>query len=208
MNGKDARPIWARWKSTLVAPPILALLIVGCGGGDDGTYEKTYSVAAHKEECSLLEGAPRLCLLVRESDTENWSPLAGNVDGFDYRRGHSYRIRVEVDPPPERVADAPNDYSLEEVLERSAVPGGRTFEYPLWYAADALVAVSAGLYEVYGEERISCDPADCASIDSLLTQDMSILFELRHPADPADPLQISQILCSASLQSFRSSCLD
>ncbi|MBA1146887.1 DUF4377 domain-containing protein [Ectothiorhodospiraceae bacterium WFHF3C12] len=207
MKVKDARPMEVNRTSTLVALATFAVFIAGCGGGDDDTYEKMYDVAAHQNGC---EGflPPDLCLLVRESDTDDWSRLFRDIDGFNYQRGYAYRIRVEVDPPPEARADAVNDYSLEEVLERSPVPAGQTFEFSFLYAANAMEEIATGVYEVYGEERISCGPSECSSIDSLLTQQRSILFELRHPDDPADPLEISQILCSASPQSFRSSCLD
>jgi hypothetical protein len=95
-----------------------ALALTVCGGrASMGGEILTLYVAPERRECVGV--VVQQCLLVRKSPGAEWELFYDTIQGFDYKPGFHYALRVER----RRVADPPQDSSayewrLIEVLEQ------------------------------------------------------------------------------------------
>jgi len=159
----------------------------------------------YKSECFGL--ALSLCLRSRSSSATDWSLFYETIEGFNYEWGNVYRLKVNVssvDNPPQDSSS--KKYTLVEVLSKEPESTATTFDIAASRASGLVVKKSAGLYELYGEKEFSCTTQQCASIESLIAQDFAVLFEFTHNSTPSEPMNLSQIKCSASRESFNTSC--
>ncbi|MEZ4801392.1 MAG: DUF4377 domain-containing protein [Gelidibacter sp.] len=93
------------------------LLLFSCGKDN----EKIIFVADTMVNCSGV--ASQQCLQIKEKETDNWSNFHGNIEGFDFEEGYSYKIKVEVTEIKNPPADASSEkYSLLEILEKVKAP--------------------------------------------------------------------------------------
>ena len=80
----------------------MCTVLIGCGSGEDSAeipptpefVEKTLYVAPSTELC---ENDTRECLLVRESNADEWQLSTDTVAGFDYVAGYTYKLRLRGD---------------------------------------------------------------------------------------------------------------
>jgi len=184
------------------------IMIAGCGHESDSeTYRSSDIYLNHyKSECSSFELA--LCVQSRVDDSDDWSFFYDHIEGFEYEWGYTYKLSVkieDVDNPPEDSSSL--KYTLLEIKEKIKEPTTSLFDVSVSRSAGLLVNESENIYKIYNDKEIECLNSDCETIDSLIAQDMAILFEFKHQADIEDPLELTQIKCSASRESFRESCL-
>jgi len=57
--------------------------------------EKTIYINSRKQPCS--QGPTKDCLQIREKPEENWRLFANSIEGFDYKPGFFYQIKVSVE---------------------------------------------------------------------------------------------------------------
>ncbi|PLA74405.1 hypothetical protein CYQ88_05850 [Hydrogenovibrio sp. SC-1] len=196
---------------------VLIMLLVtglaGCGGNESKNVYSEIYIDHYKSECFGFTLS--LCMRKRTSIENEWEPFYNTIEGFDYEWGYNYKLKVlieSIENPPE---DAPSKkYTLVEVLSKEQESVTTTFDISVSRASNLVTNVtpeqiSSGteIYEIYSEKGFICYDEDCSFIDSLLSQDMAILFEFSHNGEPSQPLSLSQIKCSSSRESFRSSCL-
>ncbi|MGJ8591620.1 MAG: DUF4377 domain-containing protein [Aquaticitalea sp.] len=80
--------------------------------------EKTFFIADTRANCTGV--APQKCLQIRENEKDDWTYFYGNIEGFDYEPGYSYKLKVEITNIENPPADASSKkYSLIEVLQKT-----------------------------------------------------------------------------------------
>ena len=103
---------------------ILLLAMMSCKAeqslSENNQEEKVFWVNSSKVPCTGV--APMTCLEIQESieiDESKWTFFYPQIEGFDFKPGNRYRIRVKVEKLPEPIpADAPSlRYRLVEVLD-------------------------------------------------------------------------------------------
>ncbi len=194
---------------------LLALLGCGAAGSSSATQNttpnnpETWQIRHYQVECTGV--GVFTCLQVKQVGSEGWTYFYDAIVGFDYQWGYNYTIAVRVDdiPPAQLMADgASTTTTLLELVERSQELATTVFDFAVGqYGAGALEKTSDDTYRILGGKLLQCAALDCASIDSLLVQEMAMLLELKHNEDPSLPLRLSQIKCSAARSTFRESCL-
>lgn len=82
-----------------------------------GSVERILWVAHYRIECP--DEPARKCLLIKDDHWATWSPWLGEIEGFDYREGFAYEIRVR-DRRHENPTSAAGTRGLQliEVLSR------------------------------------------------------------------------------------------
>ena len=109
-----------------------------------------------------------------------------------YEWGFEYRIAVEE----EEVSPVPVDGSsirrrLVRVLRKDPVEPGTMFELVLSSDFETIVERSPGVFSIHGGREFMCKPpVDCDGLRSALAQHTRIRYDLRHLADPKDPLPL------------------
>lgn len=97
---------------------LLFFLIMSCAT-DTNEQIKTLFVADHLADCTGV--GEQKCMLIKESETEDWTYLYQQIEGFDYEPGYFYQLKVgvsKVDHPP---ADGSGlRYKLKEVVSKVA----------------------------------------------------------------------------------------
>ena len=69
--------------------------------------------------------APQQCMQVRRSSDSDWELFYGQIEGFTFEPGYTYRLRVRVTPAESAPADASTlRYVLVEVGDKQASPPG------------------------------------------------------------------------------------
>jgi hypothetical protein len=182
---------------------VLLLAAGGCGDDDKGgttpdaaapdaaidaspyPREGVILVDHYKVPCTGV--GPQLCLRVTELDATAYENFYDDIEGFDYQWGHRYELRVEaslIEDPPE---DGPwLQYRFIETLDDETID--ENFEIEL--SSDFVSGDPAsGTFSLLDEREITCnETAVCDAIDVAINAGDSIIVELGHPADPADPL--------------------
>jgi hypothetical protein len=165
-----------------------------------------------KIECYGFDISP--CFRTRSSLEEEWVKFYDQIEGFDYEWGYVYKLKVrvyELHDSSETPEDASRyKYILDEVISKEQQPTSNTFDFAVsrsYGPIQIIVEQATGIYELYGEKTFECTPEMCSVVESLITQDLALLFEFSHSATPSDPLQLVQIKCSSSREAFYDSCL-
>ncbi len=105
-----------RWR--LVAMCLFAMLFIACGSGAsentavEPTPELIRKILYVAPRTELCDGDSRECLLVRESNADEWEPLSDTLNGFDYTAGYTYKIQVQASP------DDVTNWTLVDVLSQ------------------------------------------------------------------------------------------
>lgn len=105
-------------------------------------WDKTIFVRDKRVDC---EGeGPRLCMQVREAQSEEWTLFYGKIEGFSYEEGYAYELRVKVDGAKAPPADAPSQrLRLVEVVSKEKPPNPtRSPEQKAQLLAEATLAKS------------------------------------------------------------------
>jgi len=78
---------------------------------------KTIYVADHSVECRGL--LRQRCLLIKDSKDDVWQTFFHSINGFDYKPGYEYKLKIEERPHEFiRANAADRDYFLVEVLAK------------------------------------------------------------------------------------------
>jgi len=109
---------------------------------------------------------------VRESEEGEIALLPGidAIEGFDYRWGFSYELRMLVYTEPDPAADGGSErYELVEVVSEEEDPVGSTYELlrVVWYETDTTFRRSGDNYLFLGQEFSCADGADCEALYEL-----------------------------------------
>jgi len=196
-------------KIVIILGITLSLLInAGCDhDSDSDTYRSSDLYLNHyKSECGSFELT--LCVQSRVAENDDWSFFYDRIEGFEYEWGFNYKIKVKIDDidnPPEDSSSI--KYTLLEIIEKIKEPTTSLFDVSVSRATGLLVKESENIYKIYNDKEIECLDSGCEIIDSLIAQDIAILLEFKHQIDTAAPLELTQVKCSASRESFRDSCL-
>lgn len=79
--------------------------------------EKVIFIADHFGECESQ------CLLVRENEQDKWSNFSENIEGFEYKEGYNYKLKVKIEKKNSKVT-----YSLVEILSKTKTTSTNTVE--------------------------------------------------------------------------------
>ena len=196
--------IYRSRQATFVA---LLLILTACGGsGGGGTERFDVTFSHYKGECFGAFIA-RLCKLDIGAGADNPTNFFLTVNGFNYEWGYTHRLTVRQEQIPNPPQDAPSvRYELIRIIDKQRVAAGTLFDISM--TTDyGIQKVADGQYLLYDDKAFSCVLADCATLDSILAQDLAVLLEFQHADDPADALLLTQIKCSDQRETFRDSCL-
>ncbi len=177
MNAKHA---WGL--STLLVVMAGLIMLPACGSPEtaanqDGALLEVL-INPYREECRV-NGELRLCYVTNVGDTGEFSPYEGQIENFEYEWGYGYEISGSGDE---------NRFLVDEVLNKTAEPGGVHFPLVITGGGNRIVQTDEGLYEFYGEKSFSCADIDsCGTLDRVITREQPITFEFQTPEDPADP---------------------
>lgn len=89
----------------------------------DQTMESVITVGPEKVPCTGV--APQSCYQIKTAEDDDWTLHHGEIEGFDYQPGYSYRLRVWK----EEIADPPADgasWRYVLVKEISKAPAATT----------------------------------------------------------------------------------
>lgn len=103
----------------------LFLLLAGC---NNATSTKETNTAAKTENTKIflvdsklydcVGVAPMKCMKVKELPSGEWSLFYQNIDGFEYKEGREYTLKVNVINIPNPPADASSvKYTLVEIVD-------------------------------------------------------------------------------------------
>lgn len=173
-------------KSWLLVPVSLILLFLisacnsvqtvdssGPAGGDPLIFVNPY-----KSECEI-NGNLQLCYEVSVGDTGNFSPFTGEIKNFEYEWDYGYSLKGVNDG---------NVITVEEVVEKTAEPGGIKYTQTLTGGDGRIVEISDGLFEFYGEKTFVCSPdANCDALRSEIDQVQPIAFDFETQENPGAP---------------------
>ena len=200
--------------SNIIVASLLAVGVSGCNNDSTESSGVTEIFIDHyKSECFGF--ALSLCMRSKLNIDDDWKFFYNSIEGFEYEWGYTYKLKVDV----ENIENPPEDssslkYTLIEVLSKEQESSTTTFDLAVSRAPNLVTNVTPeiissgiGVYEVYGEKKFFCTDEECSSVDSLVSQDMAIIFEFTHNSNPSEPLSLSQIKCSSSRESFQNSCL-
>ena len=130
----------------------LALAPLGCGLFGEGSEVKTYEVNHYRLECSGV--AVTLCLLVRESEAEDFTFMYETPRGFEYEWGYLYEIEVEERELSEVPADAS---TIRRTLRRAIENCGTTFsDFQDARGVEGSYQQFLGVYDREGEHCRRC----------------------------------------------------
>ncbi|WP_066015279.1 META and DUF4377 domain-containing protein [Endozoicomonas atrinae] len=86
---------------------------------EDGVTRFIY-VAPEKTHCTGV--GPMECLQIRESEDDPWTLFYGNIEGFEFKPGTAYRLRIKEFDVPNPPADASSKrWILDLVVEQEWV---------------------------------------------------------------------------------------
>jgi heat shock protein HslJ len=107
--------------------------------------EKTLYINSRKQPCT--QSTTKDCLQIREKPEENWKLLANPIEGFDYKPGFLYQIKVSIETISNPAANQNSEtWKLVEIISQS--PEKETprawFDRPLtnWNKAKASIPKS------------------------------------------------------------------
>jgi len=184
---------------------LFSAMLLGCGNEEESSLVKDLYINHYKSECHSF--ALTLCLQSRAEQTDDWSFFSGAIEGFEYEWGYRYKIKVAVeniDNPPEDSSSV--KYTLLEIEEKVKEPTTSLFDISASRTSGLVTKISDNLYSLYADKTFTCITTECEAVDSLIAQDMAILFEFKHQPDPTGPLTLTKIKCSSSRESFNNSC--
>lgn len=129
--------------------------------------------------------APAFKLLVRQSPVEHWRVLEHPVEGFDYRWGFVYHLRVAVEPGAD--ADEPH-LRLVRVLAADPVPAGTPFILSSWSGISdslslSLVIRGKNQFCLLDELTFVADPALAGQLSALDATSGDVVLHFRHGED-------------------------
>lgn len=163
--------------------------------------EVTWIVGPEKVECEGV--APQQCLQIKENPEDDWQLFYSNIEGFEHQDGHTYVIRVLVEPVENPPADASSlQYTLIEILEEDVVgtseaestdAGEVTLENTLW-SLTTLTQPDGTSSELFSDSTITIQFADGAFNGSACNQYFGS-YELDGSSLTLGPVGSTQMFC-------------
>lgn len=84
---------------------------------EDILNTKTFIVASEQKKCTGV--AEQLCYLIKEKETDNWEYFYNTIDGFTYKKGFEYIIKVEITSVKNPPADGSSlTYKLVKIISK------------------------------------------------------------------------------------------
>lgn len=104
----------------------LFLLLVGCNDATStesantaSTSDTTKTLLVDSQLYDCVGVAPMKCMKVKELPSGEWSLFYQNIEGFEYKAGTEYTLKVNVTDIPNPPADAPSvKYTLVEIVDK------------------------------------------------------------------------------------------
>jgi hypothetical protein len=125
------------WSGPITLGLVLTVVTSACSGQpDDVVATNTHVENNPPVETNMVEDlyinselvdcegvAPQQCMQVRTSPDSDWELFYGQVEGFMFEPGYTYKLRVRVTPAESAPADASTlRYVLIEVEEKRSTP--------------------------------------------------------------------------------------
>lgn len=196
-----------------VALGVSALLLSACGanedrrapgqgpppgnnGSGDETQEVTVFVESGARDCQSEGEGQVLCLLVRESEEEEFGLLpASAIEGFDYQWGFFYELQIRVFPEPDPPSDGARErYELVDVVSREEEQLGTTYELSrvVWYETDVTFRRSGDDYLFLGQEFSCASGTDCEGLYGLNNPgaEVNVTFRYLGHDDGGAPMEL------------------
>lgn len=79
--------------------------------------DKIIFIADHYGDCESQ------CLLVRENEQDKWTNFSENIEGFEYKEGYNYKLKVKIEKKNSEVT-----YTLIEILSETETVTKKTTE--------------------------------------------------------------------------------
>ena len=171
----------------------------------DDQPTRVLTIKHHQSECEGFYVGH--CYLVRQGDGP-WELLYEQIEGLDYQWGVNTQVLLE----PKLVADTESltdlipGYQLLSVLQSSEHHGGSGFDYVARGGHEAIASLGGQLYTLHGDKTFRCTPQDCATIDSLLDQQQTVLLRFSHALSTGEPLTLEAVMCADAPDAFYQSC--
>lgn len=104
----------------------LFLLLAGCNDATStesansaSTSDTTKTLLVDSQLYDCVGVAPMKCMKVKELPSGEWSLFYQNIEGFEYKAGNEYTLKVNVTDIPNPPADAPSvKYTLVEIVDK------------------------------------------------------------------------------------------
>lgn len=103
---------------------VVYMMIMGCSGNTttNNSDSKSIELYVDSKRVDCVGVAPQKCLRTRTDPNGEWQFFYDTIEGFDYKEGFTYKLKVNtfnVENPP---ADASSiRYELDEVISKTAV---------------------------------------------------------------------------------------
>lgn len=119
----------------VLALPLATMALSGCSSDkantpaaaspnslSEASPSEAKTLFVHEERVDCEGVAPRRCLQVRESESEEWTYFYSTIEGFDYEEGTRYELLVSIEEVPNPPADASSlRYTLVEIVSAERV---------------------------------------------------------------------------------------
>lgn len=108
----------------LAAFALIAAVLAGCATSpqDHGSRSRLLYIAGSKVPCGA-GGAGGECLQYREQPTDPWQPTTVPVEGFDWKSGNEYLLKItEVHGTDAAQGASVVRWHVEKVVEQHPVP--------------------------------------------------------------------------------------
>jgi len=155
---------------------IIIGLLFSCSR-DDENYSKSINMRLnHYQSTGFGEGL-FLTLLVQKNNnigSNIWNKFYGSIEGFDYKPGFIYDLKVLEEGVPNPPADGSSiKYTLQEVKSVQTVTIETQFQIDLKINGQIFVTTSSG-YELLNQIKIECNNL-CNTLDEkLINQDFVV----------------------------------
>lgn len=101
---------------------LILLLALACTSNDE-LQSKILIIGDHLVDCTGV--GPQKCMLVKESQEEEWSYFYDKIKGFEYEPGFTYELIVSETEIENPAADASSiQYVLKEVISKTPTQEG------------------------------------------------------------------------------------
>jgi heat shock protein HslJ len=110
---------------------LFLLVIAAPIAGAENATEKIWYVSPEMAPCTGV--SPQMCLQVKENPQENYTLFYGGIEGFCYRPGYEYEIKVREEPVINPPADASSkNWILVEVISKTGAVTSSNLEGASW----------------------------------------------------------------------------
>jgi hypothetical protein len=157
------------------------------------TKEFTIEVNHYKVPC-FTEGVA-FCFLIKKAGENKWEPYADSINGFNYKWGYIYKLKVhrlEIGNPP---ADASSfKYVLDEVISEKKTDVKETFSFVLKYPGSKsfVYGTKTAGFSIIGQKVIECKSVEiCDRLNNISGSDKTVEGTFCHSKNAGSVVLIS-----------------